>query len=414
MIKQSLKFGWIFLLMVMLIGCQQGSSSEDVLKGTVTLWHSWSEADAVVLEEGLAQFEEIHPGVTVVSLALPAEGILEEFVDAADDGLAPGLLLGNDQWISELAEAGQIRPILPAASEFEMFNARNRSLVEYQGELFGLPSSLAPRALYYNKRMVTEPAADLDALIIDAAAGNSVAFVPRFEQAYWGIQAFGQGLFDEQGQMTLAESGFAEWLAWLQEAQESPGVILSVDDDSLLELFATEQIAYYVGDPEDQAQITALMDDEAPFEYGVTTLPDGPEGPAGPLLPAETILFYAFMSENQERVADALARFLVNQQQSIRFMRELQRVPANPSVIVDQRVYPTVSGFARQARTAEVIPNDVAIQPTIEAGDRAYVSVLSGVFTPDEAVCRFGQEVASIEEYTAVQISLPDGCVLGE
>ena len=27
----------------------------------------------------------------------------------------------------------------------------------------------------------------------EAAAGNRVAFVPRFEEAYWGIQAFGNG-----------------------------------------------------------------------------------------------------------------------------------------------------------------------------------------------------------------------------
>lgn len=394
-----------------LTGCQT-DAPENELNGRVTLWHSWSEADTVVLEEALAQFEEIHPEASVIPLALPEDGILDEFVDAANDGLGPDLLIGPDSWIGELAGSGLLRPVLQEVAEGQYFNSRNRTLVEYKDQLFGVPLFLAPRALYYNTRMVTEPAEDLDALLIDAAAGNDIAFVPRFEEAYWGIQAFGEGLFDDENHFTLAESGFAEWLAWLQEAQSSPGVILNVDDDSLLELFASEQIAYYVAGPDAQDKITALMDEEDPFEFGIAPLPSGPEGPSGPLLPAETIMLYAFSSDEQMRVADVLARFLVNQQQSIRFMRELDRVPANPSIVVDRRLYPTVSGFSRQARTGVVIPNEIASDPLVETGDRVYASVLSGVLSPDEAVCRFGQEVAAFQGYTAEEVSLPEGCEL--
>ena len=41
-------------------------------------------------------------------------------------------------------------------------------------------------------------------------------------------------------------------------------------------------------------------------------------------------------------------------------------------------------------------------------------SVLSGVLTPAEAVCRFGQEVAAFQGYTAADMSLPEGCELPE
>jgi ABC-type glycerol-3-phosphate transport system substrate-binding protein len=262
--------------------------------------------------------------------------------------------------------------------------------------------------------MVAEPAGDLIALLEDADAGNSLAFVPRFVEAYWGIQAFGEGLFDDQDRFTLAESGFTEWLTWLTEAQNSPGVILNVDDTSLLELFASQQIAYYVAGPDKQSELDALMSEEDPFEYGVVPLPSGPGGRAGPLLPAETILLYAFSSENQTRIANALASFLANQQQSIRFMRETDRVPANPAVSVDRRVYPITSGFARQAQSAVFIPNEVSSDRLIEAGDRVYVSVLSGVLAPSEAVCRFGREVAEFQGYAAGEMSLPEGCELSE
>ena len=189
--------------------------------------------------------------------------------------------------------------------------------------------------------------------------------MPRFEKAYWGIQAFGEGLFDADNHFTLSESGFTEWLTWLDEAQRAPGVILNVDDESLLELFTSGQVAYYVAGPEKQKLISSKISEENPFEFGVVPLPRGPVGAAGPLLPAETILPYAFTSPKQTRIADALAIFLVNQQQSVRFMRELKRVPANPAVSADRRIYPIVSGFVQQARTAVVIPNEIETAPLV-------------------------------------------------
>lgn len=398
---------------LILAGCR-AEQSEEELRGRIILWHSWSEAEAAVLDESLAEYQQLHPGVLVIEVALPQDQLLEEFIDAGNDGLGPGLLIGRNGWIGELAGAGLLQSLFPVEAENAYFTARNRALTEYEGDVYGVPLFLAPQALYYNKDMVNEPPNSLDGLLQEASVGNRLAFVPRFEAAYWGIQAFGDGLFDSQGLFTLSGSGFAEWLAWLAEAQQSPGVILNVDDTSLLELFASEQIAYYVAGPEKQDEIMALMDHEDPFEYGVVPLPNGPNGSAGPLLPADTLLIYAFASDRQKQIATSLAYFLANQQQSVRFMREMDRVPANPAVSVDRRVYPIVSGFARQTQSAVVIPNEVSTNALAAAGDRVYISVLSGLLTPDEAVCRFGQEVAAFQGYTAADMSLPEGCQLPE
>lgn len=403
------RIAWLLFLLLLIVGCR-ATSPEDELSGRITLWHSWSEEDAVVLEEALAQFEEIHPEVRIVPVALPEDQILGEFNRSGNDGTGPALLIGDDSWIGDLVDSGLIRPLILNDDTSSLFDSQNRALTRNQGLIFGVPLSLAPNALYYNKSMVTEPPATLDELLQDAEAGNQVAFVPRFEEAYWGIQAFGEGLFDDQGNFTLDESGFTEWLNWLNEAQLAPGVILNVDDASLLDLFITGEIAYYVGGPEKQALIMAGIDEGNSFEYGVVPLPEGPHGAAGPLLPAETILLYAFTSSEQTRIANALAIFLVNQQQSIRFMRELDRVPANPTVRVDQRIYPIVHGFAQQATTAVVIPNEIASDLLVSAGDRAYASALSGVLSPEEAVCEFGLEVAAFQDYEAADMSLPQGC----
>ena len=401
------------MLLLILGGCQPVTPDGE-LRGRVTLWHSWSGAEAAELRAALAQFQEVHPGVQVVELALPAAQIHEEFTSAALDGLAPDVLIGQNRWIKELADAGLIRPLAQADAPSTLANARNRALVAYGGESFGVPLFLAPRALYYNKNLVAEPAATLDDLLREAAAGNRVEFVPRFEEAYWGIQTFGQGLFDAEGRFTLAESGFEEWLRWLDSAQRAPGVILNVDDESLLDLFASGQIAYFIAGPDSLARILERMDEANAFEVGVAPLPGGPAGPAGPLVPAETILFYAHSSPEQARIANELAAFLVNERQGIRFMRELRKVPANPRIQVDRRLYPIVSGFAQQARTAVALPMEISAEQLFAAGNRAYTSVLSGSSTPADAVCQFAREVAAFQDDTVPEPSLPERCVLVE
>lgn len=404
-------FGILFLGLIIMIGCR-ADAADDEMRGRLTLWHSWSPAEEEMLEVALAQFQEIHPEVRIIPVSMPEEQILSEFSQSGNDGLGPAILIGKNSWIRQLADTGLIRPLpLNQVSDTStFFNYRNRALTEYQDEIFGVPMSLEPYALYYNKDMVEELPESLDALLAEAADGNGISFVPRFEEAYWGIQTFGDGLFDATGQFTLAESGFVEWLQWLAEAQTAPGVILNVDDESLLELFATEQLAYYVGKPKTQARLQAMADDEIPVNFGVVPLPQGPEGSSGPLLTAETIMFYSYMSDEQVAIANELASFLANNQQSIRFMRELDHIPANPAVRVDRRIYPIVNGFARQATTAVVIPNEILAAPLIEAGNRAYITVLSGLATPEEAVCAFGLEVAAFQGYNDTDMSLPEYC----
>lgn len=402
----------ILLIGLFIMGCQANTTNNE-LKGRLTLWHSWTPAEVEVLEGALAQFQEIHPGVRIIPVSMPEEQILSEFSKTGNDGLGPAMLIGKNSWISQLADAGLIRPVSlnQEPDTLTFFNLRNRALVEYQDEIFGVPMSLEPYALYYNKDMVTELPESLDALLAEAADGNGVSFVPRFEEAYWGIQPFGAGLFDATGQFTLAGSGFVEWLRWVAEAQAAPGVILNVDDKSLLELFATGQIAYYVGKPATQARLHALADDQNAIDFGVMPLPQGPNGSSGPLLTAETILLYTYMSDEQAVIANELAKFLVNNQQSIRFMRELDHVPANPAIRVDRRIYPLVNGFARQATTAVVMPNDISSQRLVEAGNRAYITVLSGTDSAETAVCTFGLEVIEILDLSPTEVNLPSGCV---
>ncbi len=57
-----------------------------------------------------------------------------------------------------------------------------------------------------------------------------------------------------------------------------------------------------------------------------------------------------------------------------------------------------------------ILPNEVPRDRLAAAGNRAYVTVLSDVATPQEAVCRFGEEVAAFQGYTADDMDWPEWC----
>jgi maltose-binding protein MalE len=339
---------------------------------------------------------------------LRPDDLLQNYLDVADDGLGPDLLLGLDGWIKELADAGLIHPTPFDAYFSGEFSDTVLDAVTYQQEDYGAPMSLFPAALYFNKTLVQSPPATLEQLVEQTDAGELIALVTRFVPAYWGIQGFGHGLFDEEGNFTLDGSGFTEWLAWLLEAQEKSNIILNIDAASLLDLFLTGQVAYYAGGPE----ILPIVDEALGEDnVGIVRLPSGPNGSSGPLLNVNTILYNSATAKRQDEIAAALSRYLTNPQQSITFMRGVNRVPANQLVRVDPRVYPQIAGFSIQARTAVALPNYLDRDKLYRIGDATYISVLTGQETPEEAVCTFGIQVVNMQGYTPENATLPSGCV---
>jgi maltose-binding protein MalE len=387
-IRRSL---WLLLLLSLLAGCQSGAGVPLGGEGKILLWHGWSAAEAEVLDGILQNFNEIYPDVTVISQALPADELYQRYEQAARLGLGPDLFIGPGAWLLPLAEQGLIQDLRPLAPRTEDYlSGAVASLTTHDSRLYGLPLALRPVALFYNNRLVATPAATLDEWLAQAAAGQSIAFNANFQPAFWGIQAFGGRLFDEEGRVVLDQGGFANWVSWLLNAQSAPGFILSRDVASLRNLFFSGRTAYYTGSPDDlQAARAALGDDMV----SVTTLPAGPNGPAGPLLEVEALYFNWAAPPAQTRQALLLAAFITNPSQSTTLMRETGRAPANRAVPVDARLYPVQAGFAAQARTAVAAPNLPQIALLVSRGDEIYRSVLEGVLEVNEATLLLTNEV---------------------
>lgn len=391
--------------------CASGNPNQSAQEpgGRILIWHSWEGKDAEALEAILTKFEAINPNVRVNRSHVHTDTLRTDFEAASTSGLGPDLLLGPVTWIRALAEAGRIAPVTADEEVLQRFLSASLETVRYDGQLYALPVSLQPTALFYNKALVETPATTLDGLLAHAAEGKGVAINTTFAAAFWGIPAFGGRLLDEEGRVILDQGGFANWLAWLKSAREQPGMVLESNRDALSLRFQLGEVAYYVGDPTELQRFNDLLGME---NVGVVPLPPGPNGNAGPLLNGDALMFSPASSENQQRLAMQLATFITNAEQQTNLMREARRVPANVRVRVNARLNPVVNGFVAQARTAVPLPNLPDLEAFFRQGTDIYIRVMEGVQEPVDAALAFTNAVN--EAYGFAVVTQPTVACTGD
>lgn len=381
------------LLSTFLLSCGAGMAESSVLEGRILLWHAWQGTEADTLNSLIEKFHDIYPGITVVSSSYAPDELEAQFRDKSSQGLGPDLLIGEQMWIPALADELLIQPMDETNIDPERYLSSALTTLRYQGKLYGVPLSVQTWGLYYNKRMIgAEPPHTLDALLEQAEGGVKVAINTNFADAFWGIQAFGGRLMDENGRVVLNQGGFTNWLDWLVEAQNAPNIILSSDNEMLETLFRQGQVAYYVG------RSTKLHDFQETFgeeHIGVAPLPSGPTDLAGPFLEAEPLLLSSASSPVQTKRALLLIEFLTNIEQQRKLAQQTGRIPANPQVRIDRRVSPAVAGFVEQSKSVAPL---LLIPQTFDAivmGQDAYVQTLEGMLGSVEAANRLTEHVNS-------------------
>lgn len=386
-----------FLFVILLLGlaaCQAAPASvaapPSTLSGGIIVWYGTDEANSQVWEGIFDKFTQIYPEVTVLADAVPQEELLARYERTAAMGLGPDLLLGPHEWLMPLADQGLIRPIDEELVAQDSFLSTTMETVRYNGRLYGLPLTLHMNALYYNARMVETPVTTLDDMLAQAAAGQGTALTTTFDDAFWGIQAFGGQVLDENGAVVLYEGGMANWLAWLKSAQDAPGMFLNQDKSLMRQLFMDGRVAYYVGSPDERPLLQEALGDD---NVRVTTLPAGPQAPAGPLLLTHGLFFNHASSAEQFALARVLATFMASVEQSTILMRDGQVVPANQRVRIDPRLYPVAAGFAVQSRTAVALANTPQSVVVREQGSDVYRLVLEGVVPSSDALLAFSQRI---------------------
>lgn len=351
--------------------------------GTIGLWHSWQGAQAQALEQIIHEFAQICPTIIVRTRALEPAEIRSRYVTAAAVGNDPELVIGPSSWVPEMAANNLIKEISAelTAQTMQEYRPIATEAMRLNGRLYGLPLWVDTTILFANNDLATEPIQSLDGLS-ELVDGSRVLGIPTgFEQAFWGIQAFGGRLFDEQNRVILDQGGFVDWLTWLAAAQTVPGVRLSNSAVELQAAFAAGELAYVVG------PASGLAGNQTALGKGrvrVSVLPDGPANHSAPLLQVEGIFLNGSIGPEQTAIGLEFARFLTGATAQRELMEMTGYTPANATA--DLAGYPENQIIVDQIQTAVLLPKIPELSGVLAYGGDAYALALSGASPPAEAV----------------------------
>ena len=332
-------------------GLDNGDVAETActLEGTLRIWHTWQGNDMQALRQSSQRFMRTCPGVYVVSKEIRPADLPALYAEAMAQGTGPDLVLGPSEWLASLAEQGLLHELeaLVPQDLAQRFLPTAWQAANMDGQLYGLPVSLRLTALYYDAEQVANPAPTLEDLLREARDGQGVGLYAGMPWVLWGATAAGEST---SGQQPVWDTeGLAEWLDWLQEASETPGVSVSPDADALIQSFAESDTAYLIADSSLLWELRARVGAD---RLRAASLPAGPHGESRTFLSADLLLFNPDLSPQATELALAYGLHLTSAETQQMLMTQAGRVPANINVTIAED--PVIAGFLEQATSVVV------------------------------------------------------------
>ncbi len=203
-------------------------SDETGQESIVTLWHGMGELEILALHDIVAAFQTRYPSVYLNVLYLPFDDLYARYADAAAAGDGPDLLLGPGEWGPALYDAGLIADVTSLASpEFlSTINPAALDVVQYKGDLIGLPHSVSGVVMYRNSSIVADAPADFDALVASAQAATQGGVVGAYlERSYLfasaHIAACNGEMMNSSGDPAFNDAAGICWLNLLKSFEDA-------------------------------------------------------------------------------------------------------------------------------------------------------------------------------------------------
>ncbi|MGL5132616.1 MAG: sugar ABC transporter substrate-binding protein [Planktothrix sp.] len=383
----------IILGLIVLTGCSPkdtetiSESQPQSIQGQILVWHSFDDKIKDMMQDSLNDYMQIYPNVRIVSEYIPGEQIEKKFRQEVGRGLGPDFLFTASGKILTLIQDNLIPVVMDF--DFSTYLPVAMNHVRYQGNIYGIPTSVSTQTLCYNKNKVKSPPETLTELLKQAKTGYSVGILSNFLYSFWGVQIFGAQSLNAKGKFVFDQKSWAEWMEWLKIAQNEPNMIFTDSFEELEKAFINNRLAYVFCDSSQFPEYSQALGKD---NLGVALLPGEGNNSAGPFLYSRVILFNRMSSREQQKLSLQLAKFFTNQEQTRRRLSFLQGsfIPADKNVNVNGRLFPIAAILVQQAKTAIAIPLDQieVARAWLKEGNSLYPQVLAGSITPEDAAAQ--------------------------
>lgn len=343
---------------------------------TLVLWQSWSGTDGQVISRLVNEYNNQNPQGRVLVQAISMSTLDDEFRTQATRGSGPHMIMMPSSWVGELASADLFLPL----DEFISPAERNMLLpvtlgsgqirnTEGETTLYGLPISFDTLALFYNQANIETAPEDTDDLL-RLARGLSD---PDDEPPRWGwamdlsinetigyLHAFGGQVFDENGEVVLANAGSdgaEQWLEWLMALNDDPQLFVRLDSSIQVERHVkNNQVVMSFGWAHELAAYRQLWGGQ----MGIAPLPVLSETNQAPQPYVQSTLLAVNqgISETERNAAMAFLRYMISEEvQEVLLEHEIQPARQDLRLSGDEPHLIAARIFRAQAEQSQPILN---------------------------------------------------------
>lgn len=325
-------------------------------------------------------FEAANPGTTVEIISLPWGEAFEKFATMVSAGQTPDVVEMPDTWQALYGNNGQLEDLEPWVAKWDQASDLSQKALDMGrivgGKTYLLPYGFYLRAMFYNKKLfeqagVKEPPKTLDEFL---EASKKVSAIPG-KYGYclrggpgglngwvmFGAIANGDNtFFKEDGTSTFADPGWVKGITFLTDLYKNgyaPKDSVNWGFNEIVAGFYSGTCAMLDQDPD---ALIAIAEKMKPEDYGVTTMPKGPNGKTFPTIGYAGWSMFA-NSQNKD-LAWKLIATLEGKEGNVAWNKRTGALPALKSAATDPFYdSPQFKGWFDELADKDVVPT---IMPT--------------------------------------------------
>ncbi len=358
----------------------------------ITIWCSEKQVD--VLQRLGAEYKA-KTGIDVEVQQMDFGSIKPKFLNAAQAGNGPDIIVGPHDWVGELVVNGLLEPIT-VLPEKDKYYKTALDAFTFNGKLYGVPYAMEAVALIYNKDFVEKPPKTIDELIKKAKEidkeyeGEVRGFIYDAANFYFSapfIFGYGGYVFKRTPKgldvhdIGLANEGAIKGAKLIKRFFDE-GILHSGDNYNIMDsLFKDGSAAMIINGP---WAVKAYK--EAGINYGIAPIPDlGPGKKAKPFVGVQGFMVNA-KSHNKVVALDFLINFIARKEIFYKLYLADPRIPSRKDVFAMVKDNPDIAGFTKSASVGIPMPNVPEMAAVWGAMGDALNLIINGKATPEEAM----------------------------
>ena len=197
------------------------------LISTVSIWHSWNQAEVEALWTTIGAFQQAYSNVGFDLVYVPPGELRDKFASEAYLGGGPSVLLAPAEWGPGFTDSELLVDFTPYVNPDFLATLNPAALGAgcYLGKLTSLPYALRGVLMYRNQSIIAQPAATFEQLVALSQTVSRVGAVGAaidrgiyFTGAH--LEGLGGRLMDENGNPAFNNTGALEWIELLKSLDQ--------------------------------------------------------------------------------------------------------------------------------------------------------------------------------------------------